>query len=180
MANPVGYPGGMAISSTGKIVLDDQKNIAIYTYNAPVKGSLGTPIATTPLTGAGHPISIEFARKDKGIWVADPASGGEANKALVSSADKYQYTAGGVSTRDILFSHGSQPTGIVLSRRTSFAVAWASPRLRRCLRDAEDHHCRLARRRKDWHRNSRSGVRHFTYCIPSAARRKMVRIRLRT
>jgi NHL repeat len=114
--NTVGYPGGVAVTSAGKIVVDDQKNVAIYTYNAPVKGSLGTPIATTPLTGAGDPISIAFTRKDKGIWVADPASGGAADKALVSSADKYQYTTGGGSTRDILFSHGSQPTGIVLGR----------------------------------------------------------------
>jgi hypothetical protein len=114
--NTIGYPGGIAITSMGKIVFDDQKNVAIYTYNPPVKGSLGTPIATTPLTGAGDPIGITFTRSEKGIWVADPASGGLADKALVSSADKYQYPVGGGSTRDILFSHGSQPTGIVLSR----------------------------------------------------------------
>ena len=35
--NSVGYPGGIAISSTGKIALDDQQNITIFTYNAPVK-----------------------------------------------------------------------------------------------------------------------------------------------
>jgi hypothetical protein len=114
--NTVGYPGGIAISSMGKIALDDQKNVAIYTYNAPVKGSLGTPIATTPLTGAGDPISIAFTRRDKGIWVADPAGGGLADKALVSSADKYPYSDGGASSRAIFFSHGSQPTGIVLSQ----------------------------------------------------------------
>ncbi len=116
--NTIGYPGGVAISSVGKIVLDDQENVAIYTYNAPVKGSLGAPIATTPLTGAGDPIGIAFTNRDKGIWVADPASGGAADKVLVSSADKYQYSEGGASTRAIFFSHGSQPTGIVLSQAT--------------------------------------------------------------
>ena len=55
--NSVGFPGGIAISLTGKIALDDQQNLEIFTYNAPVKGSLGMPIATTPLTGAGDPIS---------------------------------------------------------------------------------------------------------------------------
>ncbi|MFY9885777.1 MAG: hypothetical protein WAK15_13500, partial [Candidatus Cybelea sp.] len=39
--NAIGYPGGIAISSTGKIALDDQENLTIFTYNAPVKGSLG-------------------------------------------------------------------------------------------------------------------------------------------
>jgi hypothetical protein len=114
--NTVGYPGGIAISSSGKIVIDDQKNVEIYTYNAPAKGSLGTPTAMTPLTGAGDPIGIAFTQRDKGIWVADPASGGAADKVLVSSADKYQYSQGGASSRAIFFSHGSQPTGIVLSQ----------------------------------------------------------------
>jgi NHL repeat len=114
--NTFGYPGGIAISSMGKIVIDDQENRAIYTYNAPVKGSFGTPTATTPLTGSGDPISFTFARTNKSIWVADPAGGGPANKVLVPSADKYQYSVGGASTRAIFFSHGSQPTGVVLSQ----------------------------------------------------------------
>jgi hypothetical protein len=114
--NTIGYPGGIAITSKGKIAIDDQENRAIDTYNAPVKGALGTPIATTPLTGAGDPIGITFTQTDKGIWVADPAGGGAPNKVLVPSADKNQYPVGGGSTRTILFSHGSQPTGIVLTR----------------------------------------------------------------
>ena len=32
--NSVGYPGGIAISSKGKIAVDDQENIEIFTYNA--------------------------------------------------------------------------------------------------------------------------------------------------
>jgi NHL repeat len=121
--NSVGYPGGIAISSTGKIAVDDQENIEIFTYNAPVKGSLGMPIATTPLTGAGDPISFAFNRTNKDIWVADAAHGGpmasgpvEPDKFLVSSADKYPYSTGGASSKDILFQHGAQPDGIVLTR----------------------------------------------------------------
>jgi len=120
--NSVGYPGGIAISSTGKIALGDQQNVTIFTYNAPVKGSLGMPIATTPLTGAGDPISFAFTRKNKNIWVADAARGGSAAsgpgepKVLVSSADKYRYSEGGASSKDILFMHGAQPDGIVLTR----------------------------------------------------------------
>jgi hypothetical protein len=121
--NSVGYPGGIAISATGKIALDDQENITIFTYNAPVKGSLGMPIATTPLTGAGDPISFAFTRTNKHIWVADAARGlsspsvsGKPNKVLVSSADKYRYSKGGATSKDIFFKHGAQPDGIVLTR----------------------------------------------------------------
>jgi hypothetical protein len=119
--NSVGYPGGIAISSKGKIAVDDQENVTIFTYNAPVKGSLGMPIATTPLTGAGDPISFAFTRTNKRIWVADAASPDSAAsaprppKVLVSSADKYRYPKGGASTKDILFKHGAQPDGIVLT-----------------------------------------------------------------
>jgi hypothetical protein len=118
--NSVGYPGGIAISSTGKIALDDQENLEIFTYNPPVKGSLGTPIATTALAGAGDPISFAFTRTNKRIWVADAAHGessapDEPNKFLVSSADKDRYPKGGASSKDILFSHGAQPDGIVLT-----------------------------------------------------------------
>lgn len=125
--NSVGYPGGIAIPSAHKIAFDDQQNLAVFTYNAPVQGSLGMPIATTPLTGAGDPISFAFTRRNKGIWVADAARGlsngstastpGEPPpKVLVSSADKYQYPTGGTSSKDILFQHGAQPDGIVLTR----------------------------------------------------------------
>jgi hypothetical protein len=120
--NSVGYPGGIAISSKGKIALDDQENLAIFTYNAPVQGSLGMPILTTPLTGAGDPISFAFTRTDKNIWVADAAGGGSTasapvkpDRVLVSSADKYRYSKAGALRKDILFGHGAQPDGIVLT-----------------------------------------------------------------
>jgi hypothetical protein len=120
--NSVGYPGGIAISSTGKIALDDQQNVTIFTYNPPVSGSLGAPVATTPLTGAGDPISFAFTRTNKHIWVADaarPAStastSGQPPKVLVSSTDRYRYSKGGASRKDILFKHGAQPDGIVLT-----------------------------------------------------------------
>jgi NHL repeat len=124
--NSVGYPGGIAVPSAHKVAFDDQQNLAVFTYNAPVQGSLGMPIATTPLTGAGDPISFAFTRSNKGIWVADAARGlssgsaatpGEPPpKVLVSSADKYRYPKGGSTSKDILFQHGAQPDGIVLTR----------------------------------------------------------------
>jgi len=124
--NSVGFPGGIAISSAGKIALDDQQNVTIFTYNAPVNGSLGMPIATTPLAGAGDPISFAFTRTNRRIWVADAARGlssgstasapGKPPKVLVSSADKYRYPKGGASSKDILFKHGAQPNGIVLTQ----------------------------------------------------------------
>ena len=121
--NSVGYPGGIAISSKGKIAVDDQENIEIFTYKPPVNGSLGMPIATTPLTGAGDPISFAFTPTDKNIWVADAAGGLSLpsapvvpNRVLVSSADKYRYSKHGTLKKDILFKHGAQPDGIVLTK----------------------------------------------------------------
>ncbi|MGB6713723.1 MAG: hypothetical protein WBE30_08865 [Candidatus Cybelea sp.] len=125
--NSVGFPGGIAISSKHKIAIDDQQNLTIFAYNAPLKGSLGMPIATTPLTGAGDPISFAFTQTSKGIWVADAARGLSSAstssapgvpppKVLVSSADRYRYPKGGESSKDILFQHGAQPDGIVLTR----------------------------------------------------------------
>ncbi|MGB7014795.1 MAG: NHL repeat-containing protein [Candidatus Cybelea sp.] len=119
--NSVGFPGGIAISSKGKIALDDQKNLTIFTYDAPVNGSLGMPIAMTPLTGAGDPISFAFTRTNKNIWVADAAGGlpiasaPVPDRVLVSSADKYRYPKGSALRKDILFKHGAQPDGIVLT-----------------------------------------------------------------
>jgi hypothetical protein len=122
--NTIGYPGGIEVSMKGDIAIDDQENRAIFTYNAPAQGSFGMPTATTTLTGAGDPINFVFVRSNKAIWVSDPAGAGASPasgpppKALVSSADKYPYPAGGGSTRDILFSHGSQPTGVVVTQGT--------------------------------------------------------------
>jgi hypothetical protein len=125
--NSVGFPGGIAISSTHKIAIDDQQNVTIFTYDAPVKGSLGMPITTTPLTGAGDPISFAFTRTNRHVWVADAAregstafARGKPPKILVSSADKYRYPKGGSTSKDILFEHGAQPDGIVLARDAQF------------------------------------------------------------
>ena len=40
----------------------------------------------------------------------------QPNRFLVSSADKYQFSRAGRLIKDILFPHGSQPSGIVLSK----------------------------------------------------------------
>ncbi|HEY1427937.1 MAG TPA: NHL repeat-containing protein [Candidatus Tumulicola sp.] len=113
--NTIGYPGGIAITKSGEIAICDQENREIFTYNAPAQGSFGMPVATTTLSGAGDPINIVFTKTNKGIWLSDPAGGGPADKVLVPSSDKYLYPAG-TPTKAIFFSHGAQPTGIVLTR----------------------------------------------------------------
>jgi hypothetical protein len=121
LGNTLGYPGGIAVTTSGNIAICDQENLAIYTYGAPVNGSLGSPTATTPLTGAGDPIGIAFTHSNKGVWVADathgdvPKMGAHPDKFFVSSADRDLYPAGGVSKKTILFSHGSEPSGIAIS-----------------------------------------------------------------
>jgi hypothetical protein len=51
-----------------------------------VKGSLGTPIATTTFTGAGDPVGFVFTGTGNDVWTAD---------AGLVAADEYAYPAGG-------------------------------------------------------------------------------------
>ena len=54
-ANSISFPGGVEVTTKGKIAIDDQLGAAVFTYNPPKNGSLGTPIKTTALTGSGWP-----------------------------------------------------------------------------------------------------------------------------
>ena len=85
--------------------MDDQQNVTIFTYNAPVKGSLGMPIATTPLTGAYDIVQFYILKK--------ALVGGNFNPSG-STADRFNYPAGGTPTKTA--SGLSMPIGAVISQ----------------------------------------------------------------
>lgn len=84
--NSITFPGGVQVSSKGKIAIDDQSGFAIYTYNPPKHGSLGNPIATTSLSGVSDPVEFAFTKDNKDLWTGDYPN---------SLADEFAYPAGG-------------------------------------------------------------------------------------
>jgi hypothetical protein len=105
--NPINYPGGVQVTTGGQIAIMDQgPGPAIYTYNPPVSGSLGSPIATTPLGGSFDPVSFAF---DKGTMHASTAD------AELVSSNKYAYPAGGSPIRIRKLPRGGLPVGIAIT-----------------------------------------------------------------
>jgi hypothetical protein len=85
-SNAIEFPGGVQVTKSGDIAIDDQEGYAVYTYKPPVKGSLGTPVSTTALSGASDPVTYAFTSTEKDLWTAD---------AGLEAAEEYAYTAGG-------------------------------------------------------------------------------------
>jgi hypothetical protein len=102
-SNAISFPGGVAVSPTGKIVIDDQSGAAIYTYNPPVKNSLGTP-TTTPLTGVSDPVTFAFTKTATDLWTAD---------AGLASSQEFKYPAGGSAIKSI--TGLTEPIGVVVT-----------------------------------------------------------------
>jgi hypothetical protein len=90
--NSILFPGGVQVTTRGKIAIDDQFADSIFTYNPPQKGSLGNPIRTTPLNDSGQAVSFAFTSTDKVVWTTD----------RTGAALKYTYPAGGSALTTIL------------------------------------------------------------------------------
>ena len=99
----IGFPGGIAVTTHDKIAILDQESSTIYTFNQPVKGSLGNPIATTVLTGSSDPVTFAFTKSNKDLWGADAGNPGIA---------EFAYPAGGNPIKS--FSEGGEPIGVAL------------------------------------------------------------------
>jgi hypothetical protein len=84
--NSISFPGGVQVTSKGKIAIDDQTGLAVYTYNPPKNGSLGSPIATTPLSGLSDPVEFALTKNNKDLWTGDYPN---------STANEFAYPAGG-------------------------------------------------------------------------------------
>jgi DNA-binding beta-propeller fold protein YncE len=99
----IGFPGGIEVTTDDKIAILDQESATIYTFNQPVKGSLGSPIATTVLTGSSDPVTFAFTKSNKDLWGADAGTTGVA---------EFAYPAGGSPVKS--FSEGGEPIGVAL------------------------------------------------------------------
>jgi catechol 2,3-dioxygenase-like lactoylglutathione lyase family enzyme len=86
VGNVITFPGGVQVAKNDDLVVDDQSGAMVYTYKPPVRGSLGAPIVTTPLTGASDPVSLVFTSTGKNLWTVD---------AGLDVLDEYAYPAGG-------------------------------------------------------------------------------------
>ena len=100
----IGFPGGIQVLKSGKILIDDQGSSTIYTYAPPSHGSLGSPIATTPLNGSSDPVTFAITATND-LWVAD--------RGLLS-ANEFQYPVGG-SPLKIFRNNFSSPDGIAVN-----------------------------------------------------------------
>jgi len=98
--NAITFPGGVQVTTTGQIAIDDQSGFAVFTYNPPSGGSLGSPVATTPLTGASDPVTYAFTNDMADLYTADAGLG---------VSEEFAYPAGGAPASSITV--GGQPIG---------------------------------------------------------------------
>jgi len=103
-ANAISFPGGIQVTKEDKIAIDDQLGAAIYSYNPPVGGALGSPIATTPLTGSSDPVTVALTKYNEHVWTAD---------AGLASSLEFAFPAGGSPSQTI--SGLVQPIGVALT-----------------------------------------------------------------
>lgn len=106
-SNTILYPGGVAVTTGGQVAFMDQgPGSAIYTYNPPVSGSLGSPVTTTPLSGASDPVSFAFDKTMTSVITAD---------AGLVAANTYAYPAGGSPLRTRQLRRGGLPIGVAIT-----------------------------------------------------------------
>lgn len=102
--NSIEFPGGVEVTTKGKIAIDDQEGFAVYTYNAPVKGSLGSPIKTTALSGSGDPVTYAFTSTNADLWTADASD---------AASNEFAYPKGGSALHSIPVT-GGEPIGVAI------------------------------------------------------------------
>jgi len=105
-SNSIEFPGGVAVNTKNQILIDDQEGFAVYTYNQPKKGSLGSPVETTPLTGAGDPVNIALVSTDKDLWDAD---------ASTLTVNEFAYPKGGSAIDTITPSGAGLLIGVAVT-----------------------------------------------------------------
>jgi len=100
IGNSIEFPGGVQVTTKGLIAIDDQEAATVYSYNPPKKGSLGSPVDTTAITGSSDAVTFAFTSTNTDLWTADASN---ANSA------EYAYPKGGSAITTI--SVGGEPIG---------------------------------------------------------------------
>jgi hypothetical protein len=91
--NTIVSPGGIQVTTAGgQIAIEDAGAQAIYTYNPPSGGSLGTPTQITPLGGSTDPLTFAFTKNMTNLYAVDNATG---------DAFEYAYPTGGTPVSTI-------------------------------------------------------------------------------
>jgi hypothetical protein len=103
-------PYGIQVTTSGKIAIFDQTSNTIYTYKRPLHGSLGSPVASTVLTGQlDAPAQFAFTTDMRDLFVA--------NNSDNNSVYEFPYPGGGNAVSSI--SVGGLPFGIALFPKQS-------------------------------------------------------------
>jgi hypothetical protein len=103
--NTIEFPGGIAVTTAGDVAIDDQDAATVYTYKPVAKGSLGSPISTTAMTGVGDAVNIAFGPAGD-VWEADAEN---------LSAGEYAYPKGGKAVKSWSIPGAAEPIGIAIS-----------------------------------------------------------------
>jgi hypothetical protein len=91
-ANTIVGVAAIRITPAGRIAVLDAGTSTIYTYDPPVDGNLGQPVATTQLNGLRDPRSFAFSQHGAFVYVTDP---------YYFSTYTFAYPAGGNALRTI-------------------------------------------------------------------------------
>ncbi len=104
-ANTLLYAGGVQVTSNGTISIEDQQALTIYTYNPPSGTSLGSPVATTPLTGSSDPVSFSLTQGSGNALTADDG---------LTNANVYAFPMGGSPEQTFTLPGATDPIGTAL------------------------------------------------------------------
>jgi hypothetical protein len=106
MTNTLGYTNGIQVDKADRIAVLDEQHLVIYTYNPPMKGSLGSPVSTTPLTNGQDQNAFAFLSSGHDFYtVAYPGSSGVAYE--------YDFPLGGTPEKTITV--GGAPEGVAVT-----------------------------------------------------------------
>jgi len=104
--NSIVFPGGIQVTNSNEIAIDDQSGFAIYTYKQPKGGSLGSPVKTTALSGVSDVVSIALTSNNGDVWGADAGN---------LNWPEFKYPAGGSAVTTITQSGASLPIGVAIT-----------------------------------------------------------------
>ncbi len=104
--NTLGYTDGIQVDKADRIAVLDAQHEVMYTYNPPKKGSLGSPVSTTPVTSGQFQSAFAFLSSGHDFYtVAYPGSSGVAYE--------YDFPVGGTPEKTIAV--GGAPEGVAVT-----------------------------------------------------------------
>jgi hypothetical protein len=117
-ANTTAYAGGIKVDRAGRIAIltaaaTSPYMVAIDTYDPPKKGSLGSPVSTTPLPGTlvSNSGSFAYQASGRGFWTGEEQLGA----SYASGASEFAYPAGGSPKKTVTGAPKSQAYGVAVT-----------------------------------------------------------------